>query len=521
VNLTQALKNWAVKNLGIAADATDEVFRLAIGKAIIAGKIKHKELGSLQKDATAAPIKPADKKGDAPIPGVNVNDPQFKEALGSAVQEALKGAGIGGEQAISAEGVFAKGTQIRVKSVAENYDHSKKGAYFGSKMANGDPHPFAGQPATILGRSLNHPTQLDKAVAGAYFKWCVANSSNPADVPPQLRPNQHEKDLVQYALRELEWSGLIKDGRHEDMAMKVDRRKLTMNEVKALLDDGTSGGIEAAPIAFDDAIVLIPVLYGELFPFVNVVNVSRGRRMKGAAMSNPTITSGTAEGTAIGLFNTAGFVTAFDTTIFPSVGAMEIGLDFLEDSPTDIGNRIIENYGYKSLEYLDRVIASGNGTTEPEGILVATGTVSVNSDNGIAGPPTVSDYEQLMFGLAKEFRNEPGAMVVYLSDDTGYQRARSIQVGVGDERRVFGMDHQSYSLLGWPYKVQNNVTRGQIAAANLKRYRMYRRLGMNMRIETAGYTLARSNTKLIVLRQRYGGRLETGGAAAVMLDGQQ
>jgi hypothetical protein len=49
---------------------------------------------------------------------------------------------------------------------------------------------------------------------------------------------------------------------------------------------------------------------------------------------------------------------------------------------------------------------------------------------------------------------------------------------------------------------------------------MYRRLGLMVRIETAGSTLALANLKLIVVRMRYGGNLTLGSAAAVATTGQ-
>ena len=80
------------------------------------------------------------------------------------------------------------------------------------------------------------------------------------------------------------------------------------------MDDNTSGGLEAVPIVFDDAVILTPVLTGELFPLVKLVNIPRGRRIEGFSVGNPTITSGTAEGSSISLFDTTSYIAAFDTT---------------------------------------------------------------------------------------------------------------------------------------------------------------------------------------------------------------
>ena len=334
----------------------------------------------------------------------------------------------------------------------------------------------------------------------------------------------HDKELMEYALRNVAWSGMVGGTGSENGATKVDNRKLTEMEIKAILDDSTSGGLEAAPIVFDDAVILTPVLHGELFPLVNTVPIARGRRVEGFSLGNPTFTSGTAEGTAIDLFDTSSYISAFDTTIFNAVGAMEIGLDFEEDSPVNIGALVAQRYGEKAMEWLDNQIVNGDGTTEPQGILNASGTTTVSSTNGASGPPTVDDYEGLMFGINKEYRTAADkARTVFIGNDTTYKRARAISVGSSDARRVFGMEvnaHGDYNLLGHGYKVQNDVGNANIAFANLRYYRMYRRLGLNVRVETGGKELARKNQKLIVVRMRWGGQLELGGAAAKITDAQ-
>ena len=60
-------------------------------------------------------------------------------------------------------------------------------------------------------------------------------------------------------------------------------------------------------------------------------------------MGNPTFGS-TGEGSAITPFNTDGFVAAFDTNIHVASGSMEIGLDFEEDSPPNMGQQVIAQY---------------------------------------------------------------------------------------------------------------------------------------------------------------------------------
>lgn len=541
LKLSPKLKAHAVAAGWCKAGDTDDVFRKNIGAALFAGKIKASELSKLAADATPAPTpKPKPKAAPTAKPkGASLPADwaaQLAAATKSATEaavaplraelETLKNAGPGAAVGVvvpTPAALFGKGNQTRVKSAAEQYEQTVKGASYPAmfrKDGTGGRHPLAGQPANIGGKHLNHPSALGKAVSSAWVKWCVTHDSGPQGVPAHLRLTDHDRDLCAYAMHELPFTGFVlgKSMGEDAAGIPIKGRRLDEFERKTLLDDTISGGIEVTPVVFDESIILTPVLFGELFPFVNVVNVGRGRRIKSASVTNPTFTSGVSEGTAITPFNTANFVSAFDTAVHVAVGSMLIGLDFEEDSPVDLGAVIIEKYGEKAMEWLERVIAVGNGYNEPLGFLNTVGLVSLQSDMGAGGNPTVSDYEGLMFGVAKQYRTEPGAMTAFVGSDTSYRRARGIQVGEADQRRVFGMEHAEYSLFGRPYKVQNNIPNNKLAFINLKRYRLYRRLGLTVKVEQGGRQLAETNQKLLVLRMRFGGQMETANAMATITD---
>ncbi len=566
MKVTPQLKSWAIANLhGITDKSTDAEIKLAVFDALGNGKLTQEKFNELLVEKTSGAVGDIVGKAvaDALAPlakmlaGLNIGgagagaggagDDAAKAAAELAAKAAADAAlsdedkrikamldrlgikapdaagGTGGDSSNPNAVVFksANGAKSpRVKGIAEKYSHTKSEILYPAQKKGGMAHPFAGQKAMYQGEQLMTPSRLGKAVSQAYFKWCLANGNNPHDIPRGLKMTDEDRDLVNYALHEMEWSGVVKtkdDG--YDWESKVCRRKLTEMEIKGLLDDATSGGIEIAPIEFDDALVTYPVLFGELFPQVNVVDVSRGRRMKGGVVGNPTFASST-EGVAITPFDTTAFVGAFDTSIYVAAAAMEIGMDFEEDSPTNVGSIIMEKYGEKAQEWLDEQIAIGDGTTEPEGIFVASGTTSVAADLGNPGPATVSDYEALMFAVPKQYRAAKGSRNCYIANETSYRRSRGIPVGPADERRVFGMDHASFMLLDTPYKIQASIANTQIAYANLGYYRMYRRLGFDVRMENTGNYLAIRNLRLIVCRMRYGGRLELGAAAAIISDAQ-
>lgn len=520
INVTAALRKYAEEKLGVAAGSPDDAVRAAIAKSLMAKDgITFKELLDLTKEEAKPDAKDAkDAKAAAPAaPSAEeiqrmVAD-QVKLLVGQIqlpVPEAKPSDGL------SSDLVFSKGADIRVESVRKKFKSDRKSAIVPFRKGikgDGSPNANHGQQAQFLGRDLYHPSEFDKALAAAYYKWAINANSDKSLVPSYMRMTPLDNELIAYALREEEWCGRIKS-----RSIDVSYRKLDDFEVKTLLDDAISGGIEVAPVVFDNNIILYPQLYGEFFGDVSVTDIDRGRRVHSAAMLNPTFTSGIAESQAITPFDTSAFVTPFDMTVFPAVGAMEMGRDWEADAAVSLGGSILENWGKAALVWLDYVISLGDGVTQPEGFFNVSSPTSVNSLNGAGGPVTLGDWERLSFGMAKQFRSEPMAKLVYAGNDTMYSRARSMPVGSIDERRVLGLDQQSYTILGHPYRVQPSVANGRLAFVNLARYRMIRRLGLQVAITTEGRQLMLNNLRLIVLRMRWAGKQELGGSVALMTD---
>jgi len=212
------------------------------------------------------------------------------------------------------------------------------------------------------------------------------------------------------------------------------------------------------------------------------------------------------------LFDTTSYISAFDTTIYRWEGSIRIGLDFLSDTPIDFGQHVTSQYGERLLEDLDDVIAVGNGTTQPEGIVNKSGISLV----AWGGATSIGNYESLRFGVAKaEHRPNVKNTAVFCGTETSYQRARALPVGASDARRLFGMDYDTYALMERAYKINESMNDTDVFYAILARYRMYRRKGLTIRTSTEGDTLIRRNEMLIVAMARYGGQLERAACAAL------
>jgi HK97 family phage major capsid protein len=555
VKITALLKGWLVEHAQVDETASDDTIKAAVAEALTGGKLTAEKLIELTAEPEPEPdlaesvagavtetIEPLAKQvADLEAKLAAMQDEKPQDANGELVKQIAALAKSlqppkANEKPADSEHKAASvlnpggddkprpGTKADVIPVDKMYSTTRSALYYGK-----DHTHFAGQPV-IYGRSdesagvpLDSRSALDKAVCAAYFKKAAgANNTSGRGLPRWLQMTDHDKALWDYAVHECEWTGIVGKGSRDDATVDagsagqhaVYDTKLSPWQQKALLDDSTSGGLEAAPVVFDQAVITTPLLYGEIFPLVSVVPVARGRRMEGFTVSNPSFTSGTAEGTAISLFNTASMVGAFDTTIYNAVGAMEIGQDFEADSPVNMGQLVIQRYGEAAKNWLDNQLVNGDGTTEIQGIANASATVDIgNPSGGANAAPQPDDYIALAFNVVKQYRR-PENRCVYVANDTSYQRARSIAVGASDERRVFGHDVAGYRLFEWPYKIENNMANTLAFFCAWRYYRLYRRLGLTVRVETGGKELAQKNLTLVVVRMRWGGKLELGAACS-------
>lgn len=388
---------------------------------------------------------------------------------------------------------------IRVVKASESYTHVKTAVCYTDEHPN-HPNRKRGMPVQFyegeagIPKGIDTLSQREYALIGAYAKHQARKAGL------DVRLNEHEEQLVKELVHEHTFTGAVNKN-------FLFGRKPSDFETKTILDSATSGGNEAVPEFFDNAIITTPQLYGELFPYVNVIPMSRGSSVDGFSMGNPTFVS-TAEGSAVSPFTTTSYIAAFDTTIFPATCAIELGLDWESDAVANFGATLMAVIGQSAMKWLDEQIAIGDGTTEPQGILTATGT-AVASANGTDGPLTYNDALALAFGLTKPARNAFGGnRVRYVMNDANYKHFMAIVTGVtGDTRPIFGMNFKDYMLGDYPVSVQNDITVSDIAFCNLAAYRMYRRQGLEFVMDETGRTNRLANTKLVMARMRWGGQL--------------
>jgi len=522
MKITKALREWILKNCEVSEDASDDEIRKAAAGAMVSGNLTAEKYIELTKEPDEDTANEFDKKLDGIAGGLEKlvavltakkeepvkekkTEPETKE---KKEQTTTKVAAAVAE--MSDGDSEEKDTQIRVKEAAEQYSTTKSAMTYPTHTKAGHGHTLAGQPVKEMGRTLDNPSELDFALAGTWAKFQLLTSMRGRS--PRFgyeALSDHEKSLLGHLAEKSLWDD-SEDG-------KSKTRVGFPGGLKTLVDDGgASGALEAAPIVFDDMVISAPLLTGELYPNVNVVPLDRGRRIEGVATGNVTGAWGGVDDTAITLFNTNGYITAFDTTIYRWQGAITIGLDFVSDTPIDFGAHITAQYGERLLEDLDDVIAVGNGATQPLGVMNTVGITTV----AWGGATSIGNYESLRFSVTKaEHRPNVVSSAVFCGTETSYQRAMALPVGAADARRLHQTNslpnYDGYSWMNRPYKINSSLSNQQIFYAILARYRMYRRKGLAVRTSTEGDTLIRDNNMLIVVMARFGGQMERAACGAV------
>jgi HK97 family phage major capsid protein len=474
--LSKQIRDWLVDNYNLDLNATDAQAKAALSAAMLDGSLTADEVAELSGAAAAS------NKGADAVRGI------VRETV-----DAMSGTPAGKSSGMTGKQAFGSGASIRVKAPGEAYSNVKSVALnkFGKPVRGAD------------GNELTLPSQRECAVWGSWLKQKLLRSGLSGAL------SEHENELLAECYSG-DFCGYI-GGEHYDA--------LPGARVKALLNDGTSGGQELVPVEFDSAVIANPILNGELFPLADVVNVSRAS-VESATVASPSVGWSTAEGSAITPFTTTSMVADFSCTVKPLTAALLFGRDLAADAAVDIGALFTRLIGEAVMSEFDRAIAVGvNSSNEPTGVFVASGTTSVPSTMGIIGPWTVSDLEAIYFALPKAIRAQRANNVVLISNDTTYQRVRGIPVGSDDARRVFGMSYSDYQTGEIPHKINNSISDGYLACAAMKYYRWYRRTGLDIQIQTQGYTLPLANEALLIARTRAAGKPTLGSAVAICTDG--
>jgi len=530
----EILKAYLVEKHGMAQDATEEDVRKQAYSLMAAGTLSHEKyveltaknpsgtgaslerLGALIGAGVQKAVEPLVKRLEAvesqAIPA------KTSEAIGRIYERAGRDepAGVSEAEKFIAEGAAKQPAGgVRVKRASESYSHTKSAAVYPKYLNRNDnrPHPFAGEQLTFEGRALDVASQADRALAGAVVKWNLAHQ-----LKQQHKLTDHDVDLFNEAVREGRWCGDFKGPDGFERILYGARLDPAWH--KTIFADATSGGTNLVLQVLEDEIIRQAILFGELFPWVDVKPLTKGTSVDTTTLVNLTITSTADEATAMTAQSTASLITKLNSAVRVATGTVKLGRDFLSDITPDIMTAINDSYAEQLQFYLDDNIANGDGTTEPLGIFVAASTTSVSNASPSPSGWDVVDVENMVKGLGKQYRNMGNPSVRWVSNDTTYFRVRGMKVSTTDERRIFGYTHEDYKVMDRGWSIQNSIANAKVAFGDLKKYRLWRRLGMEMIVDESGQALRLENSVLIVVRSRWAGRPVLPQAFAVMTNAQ-
>jgi HK97 family phage major capsid protein len=529
--VTKSLRDELVKNHGLPADASDKEVKTHAKSLVLSKKISANRIAELMSDrvraqdrADAANPTPEEVFGKAHVSG----DGQGMDHNGNVRVIPLK------------EKFNCTKNTCKWKSVRET--HGRKGVYEEGKDAfyyetkPGLEGVFSPAIETAIQKPILEPSEFEYAKMGALFKSMIIRDCGAEEAAKLvgIRLTELDEQLVKSSLHEDEWVG---PGAGEKEYLSTPR-KLTEPERNKfqksglygsgknfspgwgkapILNDSTSGGQQAVPQYFDFEAIRTPLLYGELVPFVEITPTDRGGSAHSYSIGTPTYVT-TASGTTITAFDATSFVTTFDVTFFPVSCGILWGRDFEMDAAPNFGQIVVAQLGDQFKLQMDNWIAVGDGTTQPQGLVNASGTTSVTATGSSHATMVYNDGLNLVYGVTKPFRKAFGGQnTMFISTDKMYKKFMQLNTGVtGDTRPIYGMHLKDYQLGDYHFAVQNDIADGTVFVANLRGYRLYRRLGLYFELITTGQTLTLANEKLLFARARFGGKLTLGGYCAKM-----
>jgi HK97 family phage major capsid protein len=369
-------------------------------------------------------------------------------------------------------------------------------------------HKRTGKEVFHEGQAVTLPSEKNHALAGTYFRHLLLKRG--ADIRPL---DEHERELLKEIYNDHDWVGDV-GGRYYPGA-KLET--IYGKKGSDLIGDSTSGGDNIIPYFFDVDLVTFPLLNNELFPYVTIKDLTWSNSIHTASIGNPTVAWSSSEGSeaSIALQTTDGLIASITANVYNVAAAITIGRDFMNDSPVAVGEEINKLFGQRYAAELDKVIAIGDGVTQPQGLENASGTVPVSATNSTAGPFLVKDVENMISALPKQYRaKEPS--VCWVMPDAAWFKLRGISVSSTDQRRIFGYAYEDYTLCNRPVRISNDLPHTDIFYLKLALYRMWRRMGLQIQTSLEGKTLLLDNEFLIVARGRFAGKLMDGGGCAFM-----
>lgn len=405
---------------------------------------------------------------------------------------------------VSPAQVFGGAGSVNVKAPSARYNTKRYEA----------KHPKTGQTIYKNDLSVELPSEREHALMGAYF----LNMAHQSRIKGARPMTDHELDLLNELANDHEWCGTVGG----DNGVYHTRTKLAHAMGRKATDfiaTSVSGGDGLVPYFFDQDIVTYPLLFGELAPMVDMRELGTSNQAITPRIGNITSAWNGSEGSgsAISLFTTDALSDKLTSNVYNLVMAITPGRDLLSDSVVNIGSELTKLMGVEHAHQLDKVVAMGDGTTQPKGLTNTTGTGTVSATNATAGPFLPADFNSMVSGLPKQYRDKNDPKICWVMNDATWFRIHNIKTGIsGDNRQLYGYQLENYSFLGRDVKISNDLAANNLFFGKLDLYRMWRRLGLQIEMTDDGKTNRLNNELLITARGRYAGQFTDGAGIVVM-----
>jgi len=466
MELTKPLRDWLIQHRGIDPKASDDAFRKAAGEALSSGALDTETFNELiaEKAKTA------------------------REVIRDLIREE-KGTRMTTKTQPDPNKMFRDGSDIRVLPASERYNKARKTGR----------HVKTQQPVQYLGRDVEQASEYDRAMFGLIVKNYFRQNG------VQLNWTEHDQQFLQEIVEEQSWCGLAHGQHFEGM--------LPTSMKAPLLGTSTSGGNDLIPTVLDNMIISDLLTHSELLPYVTIRDVG-ARTLETPTAGPVSVTWNTTEGSAVGDFDCSDMFDKISTSVFPVDFVMEVSLTLLDDALPDVGSFLMSHVTERMLCELDKVIAVGNGTSQPLGLFNTSGVVATPVTNS-GGTIVWADVENLIAALPKPYRAR-NLSPMFVANDTTYFRFRGIPQVTGGNMRVGGNDtYASYQLGEYPFKVQGDIPNTDMAFVAMRKYWLLRRSGLSMMWERGGKTLVTERKALLSANARFGGRIIDANAVAV------
>ncbi len=316
---------------------------------------------------------------------------------------------------------------------------------------------------------------------------------------PIRSPDQERIDMTRAFLM-----GVMKLGIPGAELTDAQARAIREARRKALSEGTDSAGGYLTPSEHRaDIIQRLPEL-SELFPYVRKVPVISDGGDYPKLDTDVSITWGTAENTALSETDPA--YTQLTYSISKATAITYISRELVADSNPAIVDHVTQLFSEAMAAERDKMITKGTGSSQPEGLVSATGISAVSGCSGALSYPKLV---RLKFGLVRKYQKNAR----FILNSTTLQWVHELTDSNGRPVFTDAITRDDYPrILGKEYSVQDDIDEGLIVYGDLSQYYWFDRQQMLIETTTTGGDTFKKHQLAIKVVERCDGKTALGEA---------